>query len=168
MALLTIDRAEADELILPPICICCGAPAVVWKERRFMYHNPRPVLSFFWGGTNVQINNLESWQLYLNVPLCKVHRHHWRCRTIFIWGGLLACVAFLIGSIYLANTTDWYRGENVLWAGTVLSICWLVGTVIAYETSVHQIGLEEDTITLQRVAEKFTRAYERPWSQPSS
>jgi hypothetical protein len=38
MAQIRLSRYEVEANDLPPLCICCGAPAVVYKSKNFAWH----------------------------------------------------------------------------------------------------------------------------------
>jgi hypothetical protein len=40
MARVRLGRSEAQQGRLPAVCICCGAPAEVYKPKQFNWHPP--------------------------------------------------------------------------------------------------------------------------------
>jgi hypothetical protein len=70
MARVRLDRYEAEEGDLPPVCICCGARARDYVRRKFVYY---PVLLT----TAVLIRMMVTRRMTTLLPCCPAHAGGW-------------------------------------------------------------------------------------------
>jgi len=89
MARVHLGRLEAEQGELPPLCLRCGALAVVYKARRLAW---QPVWTIILFGVTLWpllvVSLIIRKRMSVLVPFCSVHRNHW------LWRGLLALLAY--------------------------------------------------------------------------
>jgi len=91
MAEVTLGILEAEEGLLPPVCIRCGRPAAVYRPVRLAW-SPEWVhlLLIATFVPFVILALLSRKRTQLNAPFCDTHRNYWRNRRI------LTTIAFMI------------------------------------------------------------------------
>jgi hypothetical protein len=170
MAEVLIDRRELEQFGLPPVCMCCGAPATVWKKKKFSY-TPSWVWILLLAGILplLIVSLIITERLTVAAPLCERHKNHWRWRTLAVVGGLVAILVFLVALTMLAASLE-KAGKGDLLGGTfclgglALGTPWLVLAIVLQETSVRSGEINKRTLLVKGVAEEFRasfREYER-------
>jgi hypothetical protein len=163
---LKLFRDEFQETALPPVCMRCGAPATVVREKRFTW-GPGWLMAL------LLIGLLCSGPLFLvalvlvpfllrtmrvPIPLCGRHRNHWIPLNVVLYGGL-ATFALLISS----TITLWAVGGKGELAGglcfaTFLFLgCWLIPAAVLQTYTIRALEITRESITLAGVAKKFVR-----------
>jgi len=166
MADVTLGRYEAEEGMLPPVCIRCGAPATAFKTVNFSH---QPDWTFF-------LLLITVWPFALAglcfrkrmrslLPVCEAHRKHWfRHRVLLILCLVLVLLLVSVGMITLA-------GGNAGGAPRLMRLLlWLVGplsilVVLLVRTKmVRPCELTDEIIRFTGVSQEFVDAYsaERP------
>ena len=160
------DRLACSEL--PPVCMRCGAPAVVWAEHTFWWY-PRSVdrLVRFWRLCPLVLPlclilaACYRQRVRVALPLCGRHEGHWSRRAWYTFGGLAGLpVAGAVGLLLGTSPSD--EGQvlfglfGVGWA--VAAILWLVGAAVLRKTGIRLRGVSDRGITLQGVAPAFVEA----------
>ena len=88
MASVRIGRYEAVEGLLPPVCMKCGAEALLFKKKTFSWHPSWVLLLLIAGLLPFLIVALvPTERMTVHAPLCDEHRYHWTWRGLFIWLG---------------------------------------------------------------------------------
>jgi hypothetical protein len=158
MARVHLGRLEAEQGELPPLCLRCGALAVVYKTRRLAW---QPVWTIVLFGVTLWpllvVSLIIRKRMSVLVPFCATHRHHW------LWRGLLALLAYgaLAGLVfldYLFVLAAQEPGRMLLhpllhfW----LTGIFLLGTVLMVQaTGIHPVEITDEGITLTGVDETF-------------
>jgi hypothetical protein len=160
MTQVRIHLADTRNEGLPPVCMCCGAPAALYKRQQFIW---APLSSYLLG----PLGYWFYWRAWMDGPLCSAHRYHWTWRWALPLGLFLVGMATAFGSyIYL----DMTRGPAVAHAwrgwifgcGAVAFAVWYIFFKILRRTGVHPVRIDSDSITLSGVADAFARAVENP------
>jgi hypothetical protein len=160
MPQVRLDLREADGR-LPPVCMCCGAPATVFKTKK-MYFWPRWTLFLiilhpflFWLAAFI-----FSKKARVRAPFCDRHQRHWLDRRLLSWGsgaslGLVGCGAFA----FLAMHESHVPGPEVAcFGGLCLLVVWLIVVVIVRSTEIQPVVITKSEVVLKGVAEEFVEA----------
>jgi hypothetical protein len=158
MAQIRLGRYEAEEGELPPLCLRCGAPAVLFKAKLLSWQPAWTYIVFgltFW--PLLAFTAILRKRMRLLAPFCAAHRNHWQRRRLLSWsvlGGLL--ILFLLG-ILLAIRLEL---ENIRVPNPFL-LFWVAGMAITFAIellragSIRPIEISDEAITLTNVAEAF-------------
>ncbi|HEV3143026.1 MAG TPA: hypothetical protein VGZ47_03985 [Gemmataceae bacterium] len=160
MARVRIHLADARGEGLPPVCMCCGAPAALYKRQQFIW---APFWSYLLGPLGYRF----YWRARMDGPLCAAHRYHWTWRWAVPLCLLVIGIATAAGCyIYLDIT----RGQPVAHAwrgwicgcGAVAFAVWFIFFQILRRTGVHPVRIDASSITFAGVADAFAEAMENP------
>ena len=111
MAVIRLDRFEAEEGDLPAVCMKCGAPAVLEKLKQFSWNPPWVILLILIGLLPYVIVALVlTKRMRVRVPLCNEHKNHFAWRAWFIYGGFAGL--FLLGIVVFAVMTSLDNGPG--------------------------------------------------------
>src|SRR4051794_24669551 len=113
MAQVRVSRHRAEHALLPPVCVCCGAPASAFPTvtlsmtpgssfdtfltslpeicQLFILESIAPLLAAV-----VPLRSGEMTRCTLRPPVCRWHRHHWLWHRLL----LLAVSAAALGSLF--------------------------------------------------------------------
>jgi hypothetical protein len=163
MATIHLSGSELDEL--PAVCMRCGAPATVTRDKTFSWHPPWVILLAFIGLLPfVIVALLLTQRVTVTAPLCARHRNHWLSRALIGWGGFALLVLLAGGGLFLLrNHPDLTIGDlelgGLLCVGSVVGVpVLLIIAVILRYTSIYTSGISGSRITLRGVAEEFAEA----------
>ncbi len=174
MARVRLSRDEVDEL--PPVCLRCGAPTTLVRERTFTWH-PSWIdwliiggLILFWPllVVGIVLVAVMTKRMRVAVPLCEAHRGYWQRRAWFIWGGLavvaplaIGTVAFLF-SVIQAEDPDRQAVAGWTCAGAgLIGLVWLIAVAFLQRSVIAPAEITDDEITLSQVSPAFKEALER-------
>jgi hypothetical protein len=168
MATVKLFADELEEGGLPPVCMRCGAPADVFRPKRFSW-GPGWVMALLIAGV------LCSGPLFLValillpillrtrrvvVPLCGRHRNHWLPLAVLLYGGLATLATLISLSVLLYWLTEgqselagWLCGGSAL-----LFFCLLFPAAVLQVHTIRAVEITPETITLTGVAREFVRA----------
>jgi hypothetical protein len=169
MAQIQLGRYEAEEGELPTLCLRCGAPATLFKAKRFAWHPswvyfliPVAALPFFVAAA------LLTRRMRVLAPLCNAHKNHWVRRELFFAGGLLGLLVLLIAAVAVLVETGGLTGR---WPG-LLCVGWLgvlaawIGVVFLTQLgAIRPKEITEYSITLAGAAPEFVAQFRREKSQ---
>jgi hypothetical protein len=165
MAMVHIERYEANDRLLPPVCMLCGAPAAVQKRKAFAWHPPWVLALILVGLLPFAIVAIcLTKRMTVYAPLCHDHRNHWTWRAWFLWGGLLFFAVLGVTAIALLTATGPRQRQlevigGLLCAGTaVAGLSWLVAAVILQNVGIHPTQITDRALTLTNVAPAFVEA----------
>ena len=161
---VTLTKEQVERDALPPVCMKCGEPATCRVNTSFS-HTPEWVgwLYFAFILPGMIGEQFFGKEMRVSCPFCQKHRNHW---SVLNWtagvgwlvGGLLfAGAGFGIGSIFTASLKDApYIGIAV---GAGIGILSWIGVLIYLATTrIDATKVTKDSITLNRVADGFSRA----------
>ena len=167
MAWIQLSKYEAEEGDLPDVCMCCGAPAIERKRRRFISH-PLWVYALMPLGyipyavvAAILTEHVRCYTLF-----CARHKHYWRNRTLAIWGTFVALLALIVGSFAIVgsmseqfsrSTQDILFGALCI-GSPVLLLCWLISIPIIQVTEIHPANVTERRLTLKGISPAFAEA----------
>ncbi|HLW66464.1 MAG TPA: hypothetical protein VKS79_14210 [Gemmataceae bacterium] len=160
MAKVRIPLARARNEGLPPVCMCCGASAALYKRQQFIW---APLSTYFLG----PLGYSRYWRAWMDGPLCAAHRYHWTWRWVLPLCLLLVGMATAFGSfIYLDITrgsavAHSWRG-SIVGCGAVAFVLWYIFFKILRRTGVHPVRIDSNSITFAGVADAFAQAVENP------
>jgi hypothetical protein len=174
MATVKLFTGEVQEGQLPPVCMRCGAPATVFKWKRFSW-GPEWVMILLVVGLLV-LTPLFVIALILipfvlrtmpvHVPLCARHRNHWLPLQVILYGGLSLLALGTTTAIILwltARPGDDFLTELGGWlcVGTgVIFVFLLFPAAVLHMRTIRAVEITDHSITLIKVAKKFVRAVE--------
>jgi hypothetical protein len=150
-----------DEVVeggLPPVCMVCGATAVVDVKRPFSWHPSWAVLF----GVLVAVCLTKRRTVF--APMCERHRSYWSFRAAVTWLGFVAVVLAGVGAIVLmaslSGTPDQWLGALAFLVFALLFATWLVLVNQSRRTSIRCLEITDSTITLTGVSGIFVAAVE--------
>ena len=113
MAEVRLGKFEMDAERLPTICIRCGEPASVMREKRFQWAPTSvlllsPIVRYFLG-----IAQFKA--MKIRVPFCFEHRNHWFGRDLAIYLSLIAIVSVWLALMFWGALTAEKRGGDDSW-----------------------------------------------------
>jgi hypothetical protein len=155
MAEIELDRRDAADGELPPVCIYCGAPAVAYRTKVFRGTTPLTRFSRFW-----------SYLPRAALPVCARHRSYTLRRNLLLFPAL---AAFLGGLALLAAVHRAGPGPGPLASlqpYTALLVALVVALFFAmvglrfflFYTDIRCADLTTTTITLANVSDRFVEA----------
>lgn len=160
MALIEIYRREADGETFPEMCMKCGA-----EEERMVSQtlNWMP-----WWVNFFILLGLLPWliaalitrkSVRLAAPMCARHVHHWRNRTIYVWGGLIFWVG--VAFILLATLSEFPEDLKFPIIGICLfsSLFWLIGGLILANGAIRIAEIDRGVVSISNVNKKFAREW---------
>jgi hypothetical protein len=165
MATLRLGARPWDDAEMPDVCMRCGAPAAVRKDKTFSWY---PGWVYVLLLVNLIVFAIVAMVLTkkkrVEVPLCEAHRNHWLWRQLIIAGGL---VAFLgLGFVTVIVMADSPPGRNsdlggLLCVGTIVGlVVWLIVAGVLQATSIRPTEITDRGITLVGIAREFVDAYQ--------
>jgi uncharacterized Tic20 family protein len=162
MAKLTLYTDELDRP-LPQVCMRCGAPATLVKEKRFSWGPPWAsaimlagflILGLVFVLALFILIPLLMWRRTVPVPLCEQHKNHWLPYQITMYSGLIVLGGLITAIVYLVATAKaaWDPKVNTAYmlgfGGIVfLVLLIVVGSVLLRQT-IRPEEITEDKITL--------------------
>lgn len=154
---------EADGR-LPPVCLCCGAPATATEARDLPKLSSTVWLVLFVAGPFLfrAASALASKSVRLQAPLCDRHRNHWTRGTRLIWtsfavfGGIIAA-AFLLAHL-LPEDLQAALSPFIGVAGYLLFLAWLGILCVARDSEIRLIDIDRKELLLGGVSNEFIRA----------
>jgi len=166
MATLRLESYDGEVEDLPDLCMQCGAPSALRKNKKFSWFPQWIwVLLFVCGVLPFAIVAvIMTKRRTVNVPLCEAHKNHWLWRQLVVVGGLLALIGSLVASLAIIDQAggankDSFSGFLCL-GGTIALIIWLIAAVILQSTSIRPKEITDTSITLVGVADVFVEGYE--------
>ena len=181
MAIILLYRDEIAEGRLPPVCMRCGAPAVLAKDHTFTCH-PRWVDFFLLGILAAWICGIAAFvfilvwvivalattvRLRVAVPLCQKHKNHWTWRLGYVYAGT-GCFA-IVGLTALAYVIIQGQKDNVEVKDLIGFLCvlpaaiglaWQMSALVVQYGTIKAIEIKDSRITLSRVSPGFRAAME--------
>jgi hypothetical protein len=165
MATLRLGERPWEDAEMPEICMKCGEPAVLHKNKQFTWH---PGWVYVLLIVNLIVFAIVAMVLTkkrrLSVPLCAAHRNHWLWRQVAIVGGF--AVLIVAGIAAVAALSDQRQGagpdfSGLLCGGTVVAlILWLIVAAVLQSTAIRPTEITDRGITLTGVSPAFVAAYE--------
>ncbi len=157
MATVQMNRFAAEAGRMPPVCICCGAPAQQHVRHTFHYQ-PTWLVLFY-----ILIPALLRWYLSSNpatvtVPVCAAHRNRLQWPKFVRYalaGGLLLMVPLL----FAASMAGWHTAMGAM---MLLVLLWLIAlwaaSVIVALTTPRAEHYTTSHVTLTAVAPAFAHS----------
>lgn len=157
-----LSRSEIDNDQLPPLCVCCGRPTELFKDRVFTWH-PWWVYSFLLLAILpyfvVRWSAARRWTVRL--PLCRRHRYHWAWRRAVFWGSSILGISLMGIGLGLGTHWDTGGGEGLIGAGCMV-LTYAPFLYIGFrETMIRAGAMTSDRITLKAVSARFTMALQQ-------
>jgi hypothetical protein len=161
MATVRLRDTDLDEE-LPPVCICCGAEATVFKAKKFSWQPGWVALLLLVGLLPyIIVAIILTKRMTVQAPLCEQHRNHWGGRSALLLLTFLGLIVLAIGGAVVLPE----HGQKgmVLVIGCVTGlIAWVILAVIVQNGTVRPSEITDNSITLQSVAPEFRDAMQEP------
>jgi hypothetical protein len=165
MPQIRLDLDEVEEG-LPEVCMRCGAPATVFKDKVFAW-TPQwigltaPVLPLC-----IVLAIVLRKRVKVSVPLCRRHQNHWAWRIWFILASAgvlgLACAAGIGLLVALHPDDNDPVFALVCLGGAGLFLAWVITAAILQSTTIRPLDITDYGISLAGVSQPFIRAvYDR-------
>jgi hypothetical protein len=165
MATLHLGRRPTEDEDLPDLCMKCGAPAEVHKDKTFAWYPPWVYVLIL---VNILVFAIVALVLTkkktVPVPLCAAHRNHWLWRQLALVGGFVLLIGLIALFVAVASNTRPRGGEDysgwVCGGGVAALVVWLIAAAVLQTTAIRPTEITDRSITLTNVAKGFVRAYE--------
>lgn len=155
MAQVRLGRLEAEEGLLPPVCLRCGQPATGYQRRTYSWH-PSWVhilhVATVWPLALAAL--LTRKRLQVCAPYCDEHRATARRRRLVLISGLGGFGAMLI-AIWLNEGGFGSLLDSPLYVSYFLSLLWLARLGILRINMIRPKEITDDSITLTGVSPTF-------------
>jgi hypothetical protein len=140
MARVRLDRPEAENGYLPPVCMRCGAPATCQRRQNFKY-----------SATGTVVNT------WIIAPLCNAHRGHFSLRNLAVPLVLIMLGIAFCGSFFaVPHPQGDHTAANVIFvAGGIGFVGWIVMSAVLHYTSIRLRTFEFGSLELAGVAPEF-------------
>jgi hypothetical protein len=182
---VTLDDRECELDGLPMLCVVCGRPADVARPKLFLWRPAWSVLLLWPGALGFLCVTANAGAAIVGIvpslvclfvpivltrsqrvwtPLCPAHVEYWVVRAWFLWGGALATVGSLAGTIVVQLTTrgpgpPWLRDSQVVLA--IATAAWLTALAVLHSVSVRTDRIAEGWIELLDIHADFAQALAR-------
>jgi hypothetical protein len=165
MATLRLGERPWDEEELPDLCMKCGAPAELYKDKKFSWH---PGWVYVLLLVNLLVFVLVALALTrkrrVRVPLCAAHRNHWFWPQVIAVGGLLFFLALGILTIAVMsdqdNTAPLEGLGGLLCVSTLVGlVAWLIVAAVLQSAAIRPTEITNHGITLVGVSKAFVDTY---------
>jgi hypothetical protein len=174
MAHIRLSRSEVRRDLLPQVCVVCGAPADVRRER-----------SFSWFPGWIWLIVLLSWLIGLilmvvltksirvRLPACDEHEGYWRRRRTFTTVGTVLVLG-LCALLFAAFVSEGPPRNDDLalplcGGGALVFFIWIVAVAIIHGRGIRATEITDRSISLAGVHEEFVWALEddreRDWAE---
>lgn len=161
----TLGMQELRMRPLPPVCMCCGRPATLWKPKTFAWYPPW-VLATMAAGLLIFaiVAAVTTKRAPMNVPLCHDHRNHFLPRPLIGWLGALGFFVWIAIVISIIANLHGYHNDGTILA-LVLSIpgylvAWIVAMVVVNLGRVRPAEITDFYVRLKDVHPDFISAYQ--------
>lgn len=171
MAEVKLGRLEAEEGELPPLCLRCGQPAVVYKRRK-LAGQPAwtyPLLLFMiWPFLIVSL--LVRRRIRVLAPLCSTHQYYWRRRRRIAIAATIIYALLMVLVFLLCLNADANSGPF----GSLWFVFWVAGVLLlllVYLVRYHGIcvtDITEESVTLTGISPIFVARLHAERQQPPS
>jgi hypothetical protein len=181
MATITLYKRELEEGGLPPFCMCCGEPATRIKPKRFSW-GPAWVMALVVIGPIVSgplilvgliLIPFLLKRMWVPVPLCEKHRHHWLALQVVLYGGIavLALLFFLtILFFFMGRGPGDTRNQWAVWFG-LTTLGFLIGLLfpaaVLQKRVIRPTEITPHSITLARVDKRFVQRVKEKRGEPA-
>ncbi len=156
MATTRLSVYEVERKLLPELCMRCGEPATVQKNRTFSWYPPWVAVTVLLSPVIfIIVAAVLTKRMKVSVPLCDAHKSHWSIRVIIILLSFVALLALVAMDIALSQS----EYVNILIIATVVAgLGWLVLIAVLQSTSMRPTEITDRRISLRGVAKSFADA----------
>jgi hypothetical protein len=162
MPTVWLDRDEAVNGDLPPVCMRCGAEATTIRKQTLSWCPSWVIVLIFIGVLIwIIVAAILTKRMTLRAPMCERHAGHWSRFKLFVYGGLLGAVAVLIGGIILHGETDQTAKAVAGWvvgAGVVCFLIVLFTGAVWQTTLIRAVEITDRDMKVRGVCEEFKLA----------
>jgi hypothetical protein len=166
MATVRLRGHVSEEGDLPDVCMKCGAPAAVYKNKTFSWL-PGWVYVLLLAGVLVFVivALILTKRRRVCVPLCEKHKNHWLMRQVVLLVSFLALVVLgFVAMLFFADSRPGSAEATIggaLCVGTVVGLVgWVILVAVFHVTSIRVVEITERAVKLQGVSRRFVDAYE--------
>jgi hypothetical protein len=165
MAEVRLGKFEMDAERLPTICIRCGQPSSVMRERRFQSNSTDLTTLLLFGPVMTHLLGMsQSKAITIKVPFCTAHRNHWFGRSLAVYLSLAAILCGGLALVFWAASTKDVRAGDDAWLGGVCvgfgvtMLMWIIVAAIVQGTAIRVREITDNSITLKGVSDTFVAA----------
>lgn len=158
MATVHLMCVEAEQGLLPPVCMQCGEPATENEAKSFSWHP-----SWAWLLFGILGALLTQKKCVVRAPFCQDHRDHWRWRNKVTGGLIIAPLLVSLGVIALFafidnNDLTKTLGPVAAIGCVALAIAGLIGSIIVQSKAIAATEITAESIFLKNVCPEFVEA----------
>jgi hypothetical protein len=162
MARVKLGLEEAYSGNLPAICLRCGAPSTVFKNKMFST-GPFGLPLFILPLPGITVYTYAG-KVWVRVPFCNAHKNHWLWRTLTIFISFAVLIILgLLSFACLLERPKWVSANvaGMLCPSFFIGItAWAFVSLMLRYSGVHLARHGKRTITLAGVARGFVEAVE--------
>jgi hypothetical protein len=156
MAQIKLGKYELKNYPLPPLCMVCGQPATITRNKKFSW-NPGWVYLLLLVGLLpcIIVALIMTRRMRIEAPLCDVHRNHWSTRNWVTGLSILGYVVFFFAALIF------FQGEalgGLLGGSIALFVVWLIILAIWQATAIRVTEITNHSIVLQGVSRGFVNS----------
>ena len=164
MATVRFDFRDLKSVMMPDVCMRCGAPAEVRRGRQFTWHHPALYVTIPALLVYCILAIVMTKRRWVEGPFCAAHRNYWLWRTLLAVGGLgILVLASAIGFYFMVSGGPNPRQDpaaGFLCFGTLVFLAvYVVGAAVAQFSAIRPTEITDRSITLTNLAPEFAAAY---------
>lgn len=167
MAIVRLGRYEVEKSQLPPVCMRCGAPAALVKNKNFRWY-PSWVNVLILVGLlpYIIVAAILTKRMTVRAPLCAAHSSHWLANDILIPCGLAAVFIVPCSGGFFINAVGGPRAGNSVGPFILLGlvgglVVWIIAAVVVSARTIRPQEITDRSITLTGVSPAFAAAVEK-------
>ena len=166
MPSVSLGAYQAEEGLLPPVCMKCGERTEDVQPKKFSWVPEWTVVLILAGLLPYFIVSLAlTKKMTILAPMCDAHRGHWRWRGLFTFLGLVFVVMIFVGGVvYGQSLRPRLRGEvmAVVFFATIVALAiFLIIAAVIRQSAIRPREITDDGITLGNVHADFVDAVRR-------
>lgn len=157
MATVTITAREAEDGLLPPVCVLTGGRTGDQIEHEFECVPRTLFLLSLCVPFGRLIRRISAREMTVTLPMKGRFHWHWRWRSMVMYGLLVLCL-ITAGAGVLCQHTLPQLTTAVSVAGLALLLAFFVMAGVYTVTTIRAVDISDDGITLTNVHPKFAAA----------
>jgi hypothetical protein len=163
MPRIRLTRREAEDGILPDVCMKCGNPSQNHIRKKFSWHPPWVLVLLLAGLLPFAIVAvILTKRVTLIAPMCDAHRKHWLSRTLAMLGGFVLAIGLLFAWMFVGLSVPPRRDSWPVilgMAAAIVGVSWIFACILLRLTSIRPVEITDYEVTLAGVSDVFIDAF---------